>query len=74
LSRKCGSLDVSRPVTGIALPFISVFLRFEVLTVVSELLFWGVTPCSLIDKYEHFGRTLGLYLQGRKVKTRAPGS
>jgi hypothetical protein len=28
--------------------------------------FWDMTPCSLVDIYQHFGRTYCLHLQSRK--------
>jgi hypothetical protein len=40
--------------------------RFEVLTAVrmTMLLFWVVSPCRLVSRYQHFEETYCLYLQG----------
>jgi hypothetical protein len=42
------------------------YVGFEVLRVVKMmiLLFWVVMPCALIGRYEHFGETQSLHLQG----------
>jgi hypothetical protein len=41
-------------------------MRFEVLTAVkmSMLLFWIVTPCGLVGRYQGFGGTYCFHLQG----------
>jgi hypothetical protein len=43
-------------------------MRFEVLTEVklSMLVFWVVTPCGLVGRYQRFGRTYCLNLQPRR--------
>jgi hypothetical protein len=40
--------------------------RYEVLTAVriSMLVFWVITPCALVARYQHFGETCCLHLQG----------
>jgi hypothetical protein len=40
-------------------------MRFEVLTTVNfpMLVFWIVTPCGLIGRYQRFGETYCLHLQ-----------
>jgi hypothetical protein len=47
-------------------------MRFETLTAVkmSILVFWVVTPCGLVDRYQRFGdggsmllRNIGIYLR-----------
>jgi hypothetical protein len=41
-------------------------VRFEVLRSVkmTMLFFWVVTPCRLVDRYQRFGETYCLHLQG----------
>ena len=29
--------------------------------------FWDVTPCSLVDKYQRFGRNVGTYIARYKM-------
>jgi hypothetical protein len=43
--------------------------RFEVLMVVNMMItaFLDVTPCSLVEKYLHFGETYCLHLSDRRV-------
>jgi hypothetical protein len=42
-------------------------MRFEVLTAVkkSMLVFWVVTPCGIVVKYQRFGGTYCPHLQGQ---------
>jgi hypothetical protein len=41
------------------------YMRFEVLTVVKmSMVFWVVTPCGLVGRYQCFGGTYCLHLQG----------
>jgi hypothetical protein len=37
--------------------FYTTYMKFEVLTSVSDNIgvFWNVTPCDLVDRYQHFG-------------------
>jgi hypothetical protein len=43
--------------------------RFEVFTTVTMIfsVFWGVTPCSLVDVYRRFGGHFCFHLQGRRI-------
>jgi hypothetical protein len=43
--------------------------QFEVLMVVNMIItaFFDVTPCSLVEKYLHFGGTYRLHLSDRRV-------
>jgi hypothetical protein len=45
-------------------------LGFEILTAVTvtSIVFWDVTPCSIVEVYWCFGGALCLHLQGRRVK------
>ena len=45
------------------------YVKFEVLPVVKIriMVFWDVTPCSLVDRSKCFGRKLSLHLHGRLV-------
>jgi hypothetical protein len=44
---------------------INEYMRFEVLKVVRMIMFfWVVTPCRLVDRYQNFGKTYCLHLQG----------
>jgi hypothetical protein len=42
------------------------YMRFEVLTAAKMLMlfFWIVTPCTLVGRYQRFGETYCLHLQG----------
>jgi Na+-transporting NADH:ubiquinone oxidoreductase subunit NqrB len=51
----------------------AVYLRSEVLSVANMItVFLDVMPCSLVDRYQHFGGTSYLYLQGRRCKQHLP--
>jgi hypothetical protein len=54
--------------------FLLTYMRFDVLTAVrmSMLLLWVVTPCELVGRYQRFGETYCLHLQGRKWKQYYP--
>jgi hypothetical protein len=38
--------------------------RFEVLTAVKMLIFWVVTPCGTVGRYQRFRGTYRLHFQG----------
>jgi hypothetical protein len=42
-------------------------MTFEVLTSISITEFGDAAPCSLIGKYQHFGGTCCLHLQGGRM-------
>jgi hypothetical protein len=43
-------------------------LREEQRFTVKITIFWDVTPCSLVDMHQHFGRTDYHHLQGTKLR------
>jgi hypothetical protein len=49
---------------------------FEVFTavVMKSIIFWDVTPCSLLRCNRRFGETYRLYLQGRRKFQQEPAS
>jgi hypothetical protein len=49
----------------------SFILRFQALTAVNVkvVIFWDMTPCSLVDRYRCFRRTCHFHPQGRRAPT-----
>jgi hypothetical protein len=49
-------------------------MRFEVLTTASIpiTVSWDVTPCSLVNKYQHFRGTFCPHCRGRWVRQKVP--
>jgi hypothetical protein len=44
-------------------------VRFEVLTAVNILmLFWAVTPCGVLGRYQSFGETYCSHIEGVKTQ------
>jgi hypothetical protein len=50
----------------------SLIMRFEVLTAVkmSMLVFWVVTPCGLVGRFQRFRKTYCLHLLGLNIQCR----
>jgi hypothetical protein len=45
-------------------------VRFEVPIAIKMIMFWAVTPCGLVDRYQRFGGKYCLHLQGWRWKQR----
>jgi hypothetical protein len=43
------------------------FPEYKSEVLLSETIFLGVAPCYLVDRYQSFGSTFCLYIQGRIV-------
>jgi hypothetical protein len=56
-------------------PYELLNVRFEVLMTLNmkSSAFWYVMPCSLVDRYQCFGRTCYLHLQSGKLFYRDDG-
>jgi hypothetical protein len=66
LTRSCTKLRGGSAYSRERHPAVTQEMRSEVLLVVTVKItaFWGVLPCSLVDRYQHFGGKRCVHLEG----------